>query len=89
LLKLIGRINSERPINVHVYDARPFNYAFFNKMNGAGYEQNEFYQNCEVFFLGIDNIHAVRESYKKISDLSLKFNFICETLIKYFINLNN
>ena len=75
MLRLIGG-DTNKEVNVHVYDARPFNYAFFNKMNGAGFEKNNFYRNCEVFFLGIDNIHAVRDSYKKMIDLCLKYLLI-------------
>lgn len=61
--------------NVHVYDARlvkikinkiikrPFGAASGNKyFKGAGYEDLKFYKNCWLTFLGIDNIHAVRES---------------------------
>ncbi len=59
---------------VHVYDARfknsilfkykrPFGAASGNKyFKGAGYEDLKFYKNCWLTFLGIDNIHAVRES---------------------------
>ena len=52
--------------NVHVYDARPYINAFGNKVHGAGFESIQIYKNCEIFFLQIENIHFVRESYKKI-----------------------
>ena len=42
---------------------RPFGAASGNKyFKGAGYEDLKFYKNCFITFLGIDNIHAVRES---------------------------
>ena len=57
---------------MHIYDARPYNYAYGNKINGGGFENPAFYKNCEIFFLEIDNIHAVRDSYKKVCDLCTK-----------------
>ncbi len=38
--------------------------AVANKFNGKGTENISFYKNCELFFLDIDNIHKVRDSYK-------------------------
>lgn len=33
---------------------------------GSGYEKGEGYLNAKIKFLGIDNIHAVRESFRKL-----------------------
>ena len=70
-LRLIGNPCSregirEEAINVHIYDARPFLNAVANKMHGKGYENTTYYKNTEIFFLQIDNIHVVRENYKKM-----------------------
>jgi len=47
---------------------RPFAAASGNKyFKGAGYEDLKFYKNCKLTFLGIDNIHAVRESYNMLT----------------------
>ncbi len=73
MLRLIGNPeckdsygNVTKEINCHVYDCRPFTYAYGNRINGGGFENSNTYKNCNVSFLSIDNIHAVRESYKKI-----------------------
>jgi len=56
----------ECPVNLHIYDARPYLNAVANKMNGKGYENLNYYRNAEIFFLDIDNIHGVRDKYKKL-----------------------
>ena len=48
-----------------VYDARGFYAALGNKLSGKGFEQAATYA-CEVEFLNIPNIHAVRDSYNRI-----------------------
>jgi hypothetical protein len=40
-------------------------------LKGAGYEKN--YQNCEIKFMNIHNIHVMRKSFLSVMDL-------CETL---------
>lgn len=70
-LRLIGSPLSrdrqnEGGINLHIYDARPFLNAVANKVHGKGYENITYYKNAEIFFLQIDNIHVVRENYKKL-----------------------
>ena len=50
-----------------IYDARPFINALGNRMSGKGYENTNVYKNAEISFMDIENIHAVRESYKKIT----------------------
>jgi len=70
-LRIIGNPNKrdtskEGPVNLHIYDARPYLNAIANKMNGKGYENLSYYRNTEIFFLDIDNIHGVRDKYKKL-----------------------
>jgi len=70
-LRLIGNpsckeIQKEGETSVHIYDARPYLNAVANKMNGKGYENITYYKNAEIFFLHIDNIHIVRDNYKKL-----------------------
>ncbi|KAH3763759.1 myotubularin-related protein 1/2 [Pelomyxa schiedti] len=48
---------------VLIFDARPKINALANKLKGMGYET---YSNCKMSFLGIENIHAIRESFKKL-----------------------
>ena len=35
---------------------------------GGGYESEDHYQNAELVFLDIHNIHVMRESLRKVSD---------------------
>lgn len=54
---------------IYIMDARPSTNAMANKGRGGGYENEDFYQNAEVIYLDIPNIHAVRESWRKLKDL--------------------
>ena len=40
--------------------------AMANKGKGGGYESEDAYQNAEVQFLDIHNIHVMRESLRKL-----------------------
>lgn len=57
--KEIGLINRH---NVKIYDARGYYAALGNKLAGKGFEEEEYYK-CDIDFLNIPNIHAVRGSY--------------------------
>ncbi|XP_028401912.1 myotubularin-related protein 2-like [Dendronephthya gigantea] len=52
-----------------IMDARPRINAVANQAKGGGYESDEFYQNIELFFLDIANIHVMRESLRKLKDI--------------------
>ncbi|KAJ8348519.1 hypothetical protein SKAU_G00271080 [Synaphobranchus kaupii] len=52
-----------------IYDARPNVNAVANKATGGGYEGDDAYQNAELEFLDIHNIHVMRESLKKLKDI--------------------
>jgi len=54
---------------IYIMDARPSTSAIANKGRGGGYENEDFYQNAEVVYLDIENIHEVRESWRKLKDL--------------------
>ncbi len=76
-LRLIGNPFSRHGgkdglVNLHIYDARPYLNAVANKMNGKGYENLSYYKNTEIFFLDIDNIHGVRDKYRKLIELSTR-----------------
>eukprot|EP00004_Rigifila_ramosa_P020806 TRINITY_DN5442_c0_g1_i2.p1 TRINITY_DN5442_c0_g1~~TRINITY_DN5442_c0_g1_i2.p1 ORF type:complete len:296 (+),score=46.84 TRINITY_DN5442_c0_g1_i2:781-1668(+) len=49
-----------------VMDARPRANAVANSAKGGGNENLEHYTNCNLIYLRIDNIHAVRDSYTKM-----------------------
>jgi myotubularin-related protein 1/2 len=40
--------------------------AIANKAKGGGYESEDAYQNAELVFLDIHNIHVMRESLRKL-----------------------
>jgi myotubularin-related protein 1/2 len=52
-----------------IMDARPSANAIANKANGGGYESEDAYQNAELVFLDIHNIHVMRESLRKLKEL--------------------
>lgn len=45
-----------------------FGFFFCPQATGGGYEGDE-YQNAELVFLDIQNIHVMRESLKKLKDI--------------------
>uniref|UniRef100_A0AAQ5Z283 Myotubularin n=1 Tax=Amphiprion ocellaris TaxID=80972 RepID=A0AAQ5Z283_AMPOC len=65
-LDLIREANDTTKLTI--YDARPSVNAVANKATGGGYEGDE-YQNAELVFLDIQNIHVMRESLKKLKDI--------------------
>lgn len=47
--------------------------AIANKAKGGGYESEESYQNAELVFLDIHNIHVMRESQRKLKGNSFAY----------------
>ncbi|CAB1345533.1 unnamed protein product, partial [Coregonus sp. 'balchen'] len=66
-LDLIREANGTAKLTI--YDARPSVNAVANKATGGGYEGEDAYQNAELVFLDIHNIHVMRESLKKLKDI--------------------
>ncbi|KAF7271917.1 phosphatidylinositol-3-phosphate phosphatase isoform X1 [Rhynchophorus ferrugineus] len=52
-----------------IMDARPTANAIANKAKGGGYESEDAYQNAELVFLDIHNIHVMRESLRKLKEI--------------------
>mmetsp|Transcript_4348 Transcript_4348/g.8352 ORF Transcript_4348/g.8352 Transcript_4348/m.8352 type:complete len:1261 (+) Transcript_4348:270-4052(+) len=52
-----------------ILDLRPKSSAMANRTAGYGYENTSYYKNATLSFHGIGNIHAVRDSYQKLSAL--------------------
>lgn len=50
--------------------------AIANKAKGGGYESEDAYQNAELVFLDIHNIHVMRESLRKLKGINY-FYFGC------------
>jgi myotubularin-related protein 6/7/8 len=49
-----------------IIDARPTTNAFANTAKGAGTENMDYYKDCRKAYLGIDNIHSMRDSLNKV-----------------------
>ena len=52
--------------NCKIYDARGYYAALGNMLAGKGYEKEENYKNCQIEWLNIPNIHAVRDSHNQM-----------------------
>jgi len=50
-----------------IIDARPTTNAFANTAKGAGTENMDHYKDCRKAYLGIDNIHSMRDSLNKVT----------------------
>ncbi len=51
---------------IFILDARPKVNAMANQAKGDGYENMAFYENTEIKFLDVENIHQVRSSLTKL-----------------------
>ncbi|XP_018607730.2 myotubularin-like isoform X1 [Scleropages formosus] len=65
----IIRATNKMTSKLTIFDARPNVNAVANKATGGGYEGEDAYQNAELVFLDIHNIHVMRESLKKLKDI--------------------
>ncbi|KAG7314306.1 hypothetical protein KOW79_021609 [Hemibagrus wyckioides] len=68
LLQAIMDANAQSH-KLFIFDARPSSNAAANKMKGGGYESEDAYQNAELVFLDIHNIHVMRESLRKLKEV--------------------
>ena len=57
--------------NLFIYDCRPKLNAMANRLNGGGYENMEHYDNVDLTFCEIDNIHKARNSLNGMYSLCL------------------
>ena len=62
----LAHIDEQGPPPLIIFDPRPMVNAMANTVVGAGFESSQSYRNCQVRFLGIANIHSVRESFIKM-----------------------
>ncbi|KAJ2909624.1 phosphatidylinositol-3-phosphatase ymr1, partial [Coemansia aciculifera] len=60
------RFNYDR--NNIIIDARPTTNAVVNRAVGAGSENMDHYKRCRKVYLGIDNIHVMRDALNKVVD---------------------
>ncbi len=55
---------------MYVVDTRPKINAMANKAQGKGYENENNYANIQFYFIGIENIHVMRDSLQKLIQCS-------------------
>lgn len=58
--------NSGSSQKLLILDARSYTAAVANRAKGGGCECEEYYPNCEVVFMGMANIHAIRNSFQAL-----------------------
>ncbi|KAN0062412.1 phosphatidylinositol-3-phosphatase ymr1 [Thecaphora frezii] len=51
-----------------IIDARPTTNAMANVARGAGTENMDYYKGCKKTYLGIDNIHVMRDSLNRLTE---------------------
>ncbi|KAF7665620.1 hypothetical protein LDENG_00136440 [Lucifuga dentata] len=61
-----GCDDSTGPQKLLILDARSYTAAVANRAKGGGCECEEYYPNCEVMFMGMANIHAIRNSFQAL-----------------------
>ncbi|XP_055513977.1 myotubularin-related protein 4 isoform X4 [Leucoraja erinacea] len=54
------------PQKLLILDARSYTAAVANRAKGGGCECEEYYPNCEVMFMGMANIHSIRNSFHSL-----------------------
>uniref|UniRef100_UPI003AAAD890 phosphatidylinositol-3,5-bisphosphate 3-phosphatase MTMR4 n=1 Tax=Centroberyx gerrardi TaxID=166262 RepID=UPI003AAAD890 len=61
-----GSDDNTVPQKLLILDARSYTAAVANRAKGGGCECEEYYPNCEVMFMGMANIHAIRNSFQAL-----------------------
>jgi len=57
-----------------IIDARFRSVALANRVKGGGYEYTEYYTNCELQFMNLENIHVIRSSFQSLRLLCQSVN---------------
>ena len=58
-----------------IIDARFRSVALANRVKGGGYEYSEYYTNCEIQFMNLENIHVIRSSFQSL-------RLLCQSIIE-------
>ena len=65
--KLVYAISQATGIkDIAIYDCRPKMNAQANRVAGKGFESELNYRNTKIYFMNIENIHAMRKSYQAL-----------------------
>uniref|UniRef100_A0A5K3EYZ4 Myotubularin phosphatase domain-containing protein n=1 Tax=Mesocestoides corti TaxID=53468 RepID=A0A5K3EYZ4_MESCO len=60
------RQNQEDSFGLLIIDARNYSAAQFNRLRGGGFEYMEYYDQSEIRFMELPNLHAVRLSFERL-----------------------
>ncbi|XP_076001489.1 phosphatidylinositol-3-phosphate phosphatase MTMR7-like [Genypterus blacodes] len=71
---------------IYVVDTRPKLNAMANRAAGKGYESEDHYTNIKLQFIGIENIHVMRNSQQKIIDVG---EMRCPSMTDFLWGLEN
>lgn len=52
-----------------IVDARSRSSAQFNRIRGGGFEYPEYYDQAEVVFMDLPNLHTVRSNFESLTNL--------------------
>ena len=55
-----------------------------NKAAGKGYESTDFYENVKFQFVGIENIHVMRQSLQKMIECKFDYNLMLHKFVIQF-----
>uniref|UniRef100_A0A8C8HTK7 phosphatidylinositol-3,5-bisphosphate 3-phosphatase n=1 Tax=Oncorhynchus tshawytscha TaxID=74940 RepID=A0A8C8HTK7_ONCTS len=66
LTRCSGPDANAAPQKLLILDARSYTAAVANRAKGGGCECEEYYPNCEVMFMGMANIHSIRNSFQSL-----------------------
>ncbi|XP_016384918.1 myotubularin-related protein 7-like isoform X2 [Sinocyclocheilus rhinocerous] len=69
--QMLQAIMKSNPVSelMYVVDTRPKLNAMANRAAGKGYENEDHYTNTKLQFIGIENIHVMRNSQQKLIDV--------------------
>ncbi|KAI4880105.1 hypothetical protein NFI96_031690, partial [Prochilodus magdalenae] len=69
--QMLQAIMKSNPASEYMYvvDTRPKLNAMANRAAGKGYENEDHYTNIRLHFIGIENIHVMRNSQQKLTDV--------------------
>lgn len=70
---------------MYVVDTRPKINAMANKAQGKGYENENNYANIQFYFIGIENIHVMRDSIQKLVQCKNLFFFFFFLSCKFIV----
>ncbi|TDH72007.1 hypothetical protein CCR75_001032 [Bremia lactucae] len=65
----VSALQRECPGNVQFIDCRSQTSAYGNVALGGGFEVLEYYKHTSILFMGIENIHSMRDSIHKLFEL--------------------